>query len=320
MFSTVRARERAALAQSAEHLTRNEKVKGSIPLGGSIRVFHRRVEHPHREKRQTMAPGPLAYFTKHEEGLYRATEHAESAWGDAGLHFSPVAGLLVHHLERWRARHADPTKQVGRISFDILGHIANEDIRIETRLVRPGRTIELLETTAIIEDRPAISARSWVLSTVDTGRVAGGQAEPFPAPEGLPARNISSIWPGGYIRSLDARQVGDARPGRASAWFSTDCDLVAGEEASSLASYLALVDTANGVAARQRPEEWLFPNLDLTVHLFRQPEGRWVGVDTTAIFGPTGQGLTSTILHDVHGQVGTAQQLLTLRPAPVRAD
>jgi len=26
----------AALAQSAEHLTRNEKVKGSIPLGGSI--------------------------------------------------------------------------------------------------------------------------------------------------------------------------------------------------------------------------------------------------------------------------------------------
>lgn len=25
----------AALAQSAEHLTRNEKVKGSIPLGGS---------------------------------------------------------------------------------------------------------------------------------------------------------------------------------------------------------------------------------------------------------------------------------------------
>ena len=27
---------RAALAQSAEHLTRNEKVKGSIPLGGSI--------------------------------------------------------------------------------------------------------------------------------------------------------------------------------------------------------------------------------------------------------------------------------------------
>jgi hypothetical protein len=29
---------RAALAQSAEHLTRNEKVKGSIPLGGSTSI------------------------------------------------------------------------------------------------------------------------------------------------------------------------------------------------------------------------------------------------------------------------------------------
>ena len=30
---------RAALAQSAEHLTRNEVVRGSIPRGGSIRNF-----------------------------------------------------------------------------------------------------------------------------------------------------------------------------------------------------------------------------------------------------------------------------------------
>lgn len=36
-YLTVPGREsgHAALAQSAEHLTRNEKVKGSIPLGGS---------------------------------------------------------------------------------------------------------------------------------------------------------------------------------------------------------------------------------------------------------------------------------------------
>ncbi|KOX11143.1 hypothetical protein ADL04_02430 [Streptomyces sp. NRRL B-3648] len=32
--------------------------------------------------------------------------------------------------------------------------------------------------------------------------------------------------------------------------------------------------------------------------------------------GPSGQGLTSTVLHDVDGPVGHAQQILTVRPLP----
>lgn len=65
---------------------------------------------------------------------------------------------------------------------------------------------------------------------------------------------------------------------------------------------------------REQPTEWMFPNVDLTIHLHRQPEGRWTGLDTTVVFGPTGQGLTSTVLHDVNGPVGRAEQILTVRP------
>ena len=60
----------------------------------------------------------------------------------------------------------------------------------------------------------------------------------------------------------------------------------------------------------------MFPNVDLTIHLHRQPAGRWVGLDTTVVFGPTGQGITSTVLHDLAGPVGHAQQMLTVRPQP----
>ncbi|MGV9574304.1 hypothetical protein ACWDRX_35110, partial [Streptomyces nigra] len=81
-----------------------------------------------------------------------------------------------------------------------------------------------------------------------------------------------------------------------------------------ICSYLALVDTANGIAVLRPPTEWMFPNVDLTVHLHRQPRGGWTGLDTTVSFGPSGQGLTSTVLHDVDGPVGTAQQILTVRP------
>lgn len=78
------------------------------------------------------------------------------------------------------------------------------------------------------------------------------------------------------------------------------------------------MDTANGIAVRQPPTEWMFPDVDLTVHLHlhRQPRGAWTGLDTTVTFGPSGQGLTSTVLHDVHGPVGRAQQILTVRPQP----
>jgi hypothetical protein len=54
----------------------------------------------------------------------------------------------------------------------------------------------------------------------------------------------------------------------------------------------------------------MFPDLDLTVHFHRRPEGRWTGLDTTVTSGPIGQGSTSTVLHDINGPVGHAQQIL----------
>ena len=267
-----------------------------------------------------MTNEPNTYFVALGEGRYRPTSHSGSAWGDEGLHFGPVAGLLVHHMERWHAANSDSDTVISRICLEILGHIANDDIQIETRMIRPGRTIELMETTAVIAQRPVISARAWALSSFDTTSAEGSEFTRLPAPDASPLFDATSMWPGGYIRSLEVRQATDERrPGRAAAWLTTEHGLVEGKPSGALASYMALVDTANGVAIRERPEEWVFPNIDLTTHFFRQPEGRWAGVDTTVSFGATGQGLTSSVLHDVSGPVGTAQQILTVRPNPFGA-
>jgi hypothetical protein len=102
---------------------------------------------------------------------------------------------------------------------------------------------------------------------------------------------------------------------RATAWISTPVPLVAGEPVRDLARLVGLVDTANGIAA-QRPEgRWTWPNLDLSVHLFRRPDGRWLGLDSTVVWGAEGHGLTSSVLHDLHGPFGRAEQILTLRAA-----
>jgi Thioesterase-like superfamily len=256
-----------------------------------------------------------AYYERLDATRFLPTVHAGGAWRDDEQHFAPVAGLLTHEIER----HAAGTGLlVGRLTFEILGVIgaAESDVRVET--LRPGRTISLVEATMTVAGRAVVRARAWLMSRQDTAAVAGGAPAPLPPREQLPVWHGPDTWPGGYIASIEVRRSADAVPGRAQAWLSTPVDLVAGEQAGALARFVGLVDTANGIAVRQPPGEWMFPNLDLSVHLHRQPAGGVVGLDTSVVFGPDGVGLTSSVLFDELGAVGRAEQVLTVRPLPAR--
>ncbi|MFD0306021.1 thioesterase family protein [Streptomyces sp. NPDC127119] len=259
-----------------------------------------------------------SYFERIDDHRYKPTPHAGGAWDADEMHVSPLAGLIVHELDRHLARDRERYSGLvlSRISFDILGRLALDECEIRIETLRPGRTIELIGAVVHIAGRPVVQARAWLLASGDTAAVAGGAGDRLTPPDALDSWPLTSVWPGGYIASLDVRPVTAPQPGRATAWLTTDLDLVAGEPVSSLASYVALVDTANGIAVRQPITAWMFPNVDLTIHLHRRPEGRWTGLDTTVVFGPTGQGVTSTVLHDTAGPVGHAQQILTIRPQP----
>ena len=275
-----------------------------------------------------------SYYEPAGENRYKPTTHAGGAWDPAEQHFSPLGGLVVHAIDRFVAGRPGGELLMSRISFDILGRLALDECEIRVQTLRPGRSIELVEAVVLIGDRPVVRARAWLLGSGDTAAVAGvggeggiggqggfsgqggeaGEAGRMTPPEELESWPMTDVWPGGYIASVDVRPVAPPRPGRTTAWVGTGLDLVAGQPSSRLASFVALVDTANGIAVRESPAEWMFPNVDLTIHLHRQPEGRWTGLDTTVAFGPTGQGVTSSVLHDVAGPVGHAEQILTVRP------
>ena len=187
-------------------------------------------------------------------------------------------------------------------------------VAVET--VRPGHTIELVEATLAVDARPVVRARAWRVARGDTAAVAGGAPGPMPPPEAWPGWSGSSVWKGGYIASVEIHADPASVPGRGRVWMRTDVTLVEGQAVSPTAAYLGLVDTANGVVVREDPSEWMFPNLDLFLHLYREPRGPWVGLDTTVVFGAGGVGLTSSVLHDVDGPVGRAEQVLTVRRLP----
>ena len=255
-----------------------------------------------------------AYFVPLGEGRFRPTDHTGGAWTPIEQHFSPMGGLLTHAIDGFVAARGSDGLVTSRITFEILGVIAIEEFDVTVEVVRPGRTVELVEATAIARGRPVVRARAWRLAATDTSAVAGGQPDRLPPPDQLVATPLSRVWPGGYIASIEHRPVVPAVPGRATVWLRSPLDLVAGEPSGPLARFVMLLDTANGIATRQPPEEWFYPNVDLSAHFHRQPHGEWVGLDTSVIFGAEGVGLTSTVLHDVDGAVGQLAQILTLRP------
>lgn len=258
---------------------------------------------------------PFSYWLALGDDRYRPTEHSSGAWHPGETHFGPLAGLLTHAIERHRSAVSATPLLLSRITFDILGFLAHEEttVRVETR--RPGRTIELVEAMASIAGRDAAVARAWYSVAGDTSDAEGGAAEPLPAPADAQPSGFHEAWGGGFVQSLEVRETGGGVPGRNRVWVSSPIDLIDEEPTSSLARWIGMVDVANGVAVRKTPDAWLFPNLDLTIHLLRQPTGAWLGLDTTVAFGATGQGITGTDLHDEHGHVGRASQTLTVRRA-----
>lgn len=254
-----------------------------------------------------------SYFVRTGPTTFEPTEHAIGAWSEEDYHFSPVAGLIVHATERFRMNGGNADLQLSRISFDILGALPFAEVEITVEVARPGRTIELLQATASINGRPVITARSWYLVKSNTVDVAEMQLEPLAAPEDCPTRDLTDLWPGGYIAQLEARQAREYRPGRGATWLTSPNQLVKDEDPIDVAEFFARIDTANGIAPRKRPQEWMFPNVDMTVHLFRQPSRTWTGLDTTVHWGDCGLGLTSSALHDKDGPVGRVEQSLTVR-------
>ena len=252
---------------------------------------------------------PEAFYVRLGEHRFRSTMHSQGAWQPGEQHLAPASGLVVAEMER----RLPSDKLVSRVSYDVLGVIHSGDFTIDVEILRPGRSIELIEASMRHGNRTSIRARIWRLASTDTAQVQGIEWMSLPPPDAMHAQGFSSVWGGGFIRSLEVRQHADVRPGSGRSWIRTRYPLVAGEDDPPLAGFLKVVDTANGLVVRERPSSVFFANVDLTVHLIRQPEAGWVGFDTRVSFGPTGLGETLSVLSDIRGPIGTAAQSLTVR-------
>lgn len=235
---------------------------------------------------------------------------AQGAWNPHEQHMAPATGVISAELEAFSPR-ADV--RIGRIALDIWGLISLTPFTITTRLLRPGRTIELLEASMHAEGKTCIVARAWRMQTSDTRTIAGLEDRDIKRPETMNDWTGMKHWGGGFIESMQFKTDDERRSGKGVVWLNNDVDMVEGVATSDFVHIMGMVDTANGIVTRANPAEWAFPNLDLNIDLLRLPQGRWLGLNTVQQYGGDGIGLTSSVLHDEVGVFGRSEQILTLR-------
>ena len=252
---------------------------------------------------------PDAFFAIEGERIV-PSELTRGPWDPGSQHAGPPSALLARALEL-----CDPREgmRIARVTVEILAPVPIAPLTLSAEVVRPGRSVELLEASLRGENGELMRARGWRLAESDI-EVDWESEERPPGHEGAEA--LEFFPTGETVGWHTAMEIVFARgrflePGPGVAWMRPRAPLVEGEEITPLQRTMLAADAGNGISA---PLDWrthIFINTDLSVHLLRPPEGEWIGLDS--VTHVDGIGLTDTALWDERGRIGRAAQTLLVR-------
>jgi hypothetical protein len=257
------------------------------------------------------ALGVTIAFYVPDRGRFCPTDWTRGPWDPLQQHAGPPTALLGRAIE---GLDGGEEFTVARLSIEILRSVPLTVLTVEARIVRPGRRVQLAEATLTDDDGPIALARAWRIRRDDTlAEQSAGEPPAVAGPDDSPAVAGFDPWNGpSYFSAVEWRTAaGDfIRPGPATVWMRMNGELIEGERPSPLTRVLVAADSGNGVSMELTIQTHLFINTELTVHLFREPDGEWVCLDARTRIGPESVGLASSVLYDRRGRIGAANQAL----------
>ncbi|HXJ64769.1 MAG TPA: thioesterase family protein, partial [Actinomycetota bacterium] len=207
-----------------------------------------------------------------------------------------------------------PEMVVSRVVVEVMKPVPIRPLGIDARVVRPGKRVQLAE--AVLRDGDAEVARASVWRIRPAGALDEERNLPpteLPPPLECPeVAGFAMPWRPNYFDAMEWRHAAGnwVEPGPAAVWMRMRVPLIEGEPVSPLTRVLAAADSANGTSWELPLGEFLFINLDLSVHLARMPEGDWVCLDAVSRLGREGIGFTQSRLWDGRGRFGAGAQSL----------
>jgi len=235
-------------------------------------------------------------------------------WSPTHQHGGPPSAVMARAIER--AAGEPDSLHLTRFSVDFVRPVPMEPLTVSVERVRDGRRAR--GYAAVLSAGGQTVARATAL-VVRTEPVAPPPV-PVQAPL-LPTADDSAPFqfpffrdPVGYHTGVETRMArGTFGSGRAAAWMRLRVPLVMGEIPSPAQRVLTVADSGSGIGAAFDPERLVpFINADLTVALYRFPDGEWIGLDAVTALEPNGIGLTRTGLYDLRGPIGEGLQGLVI--------
>jgi len=244
------------------------------------------------------------------------TAYARGPWSPHALHGGPVAALVTRAIE---AVDAPVPARLTRLSLELLRPVPLTPLLVHTEVRRPGAKVATIEATVSRRDDGTVLAIARA-QRIRSAAVDMADAIVEDVPDFPGAPTAIGRWPGAadvtfHADAMEHRFLrgafGDAGP--AFDWMRLRVPVVPDEVPSGWQRAAAVADFTNGISSVVGFEPGaMFINPDLTVHLWREPVGEWIGSDAVTRTSDSGIGLAQTALWDRDGRIGTGLQSLLL--------
>ncbi|WP_298195953.1 acyl-CoA thioesterase domain-containing protein [Novosphingobium sp.] len=223
-------------------------------------------------------------------------------WRSDSIDGRAIVAALGHEIER---RHGAADLWPARLTVDMHRLPPREPLHIETRVVREGGRLRLIEAILTLHGDEYARATCQLLRERPP---APGQVWPGLPPWQVPAPDdLTSLPDEHHMRLAEWRLIagtlGAVGPRRV--WIRPTVETVAGEPLTPFSRVAAIADTASPwVHAADVGIGYI--NTDVTLHLYRPPDGEWIGLDALLHDEAAGRAIGTCRVYDQSGPIGLA--------------
>jgi hypothetical protein len=252
-----------------------------------------------------------------EEGEYLATELTRGPWNPDHQHAGPPSALAAHAIAR--AAQSLGFSHIARITVNLYRPIPIGKLKIVIETDYAGRNAGHFAAHLIADGKEAarFTALAQRETAVDIPATLPGHP-PAMAPrsqeDSPPSRFPFTSRITGYPDLMETRLArGNFFSGPCAVWFRLHRPLILGEEPLPIARVAVAADSGNGISSVLDFKRYMFINNDLSINLFRKPQGEWICIDARSLIGPGGCGLAEAQIFDTAGLIGRSTQSLMIR-------
>jgi len=245
------------------------------------------------------------------------TGHTRGPWDRRFQHGGPPSALLAHCIEQVEA---PAPMEIARITVELMRPVpVDMPMRVSTRVVRPGRKVQVVEALLLGEGGEEIChARALRIRREEVELQTHGVTviEQPPPPESGTVQQGIGGEEAFAVSGVELRFVRGIffELGPSTVWIRLCHPVVLGAEPSGVQRACAAADFGNGVSSIYEWGRTVFINPDLTVHLGRMPAGEWICLEAVTHNGTHGRALAESRLFDTQGLVGRSLQSLLVEP------